>query len=100
MSSDDKTPGLSSDEYKRRKEFLDNMKGLTTSEYIELVQILEKNNVQMSVNTNGYFLNLCQLPQDVFDSIEKFLHFTQTNRTNLQERDTLLSTLTHKSEAK
>ncbi len=91
------TPGesvkLSAEEDERRKTFLDNMKGLTKSEYIEIIRILQKHEVVYSENHNGIFLNLTALPQEVFDDLQYFLLFTQQNRQNLSDRDSLLSTL-------
>jgi hypothetical protein len=95
------TPGetkLSPDEYARRRVFLDNMKGLTKPEYIEIVRILQKHSVAFSENQNGIFVNIASLTQTVFEDLEKFLEFTSTNRQNLSDRDCLLSTLaTHTS---
>ena len=87
------TPGLSSEEYSRRKEFLDNLKSLSKAEYIEIVRILRNHSVTYSENQNGIFFNVASLQKHVFDSLEKFLHFTQMNRKNLAERDKLISTL-------
>ncbi len=84
---------LSPHEYTRRKHFLDNLKGLTKSEYAEIVRILQKHEVQFSENKNGIFFNVAALDQTVFDDLEKFLCFTQTNRKSLADRDTFLSTL-------
>jgi hypothetical protein len=91
------TPGelvkLSIDEYERRKIFLNSMKGLTKSEYVEIVRILQKYEVVYSENHNGIFLNLTALAQEIFDDLERFLLFTQQNRQNLSDRDSFLSTL-------
>lgn len=90
------TPGetkLPPEEYARRKVFLDNMKGLTKPEYIEIVRILQKHTIAFSENQNGIFVNVASLAQTVFDDLEKFLVFTSTNRQNLSDRDSLLSTL-------
>lgn len=84
---------LSNEEYVRRKLFLDSLKGLTKAEYVEIVRLLQKHEVVYSENHNGIFLNLTALSQDVFDDLERFLTFTQSNRQNLLDRDTLLSTL-------
>lgn len=91
------TPGetkLPPDEYVRRKVFLDNLKGLTKPEYIEIVRILQKHTVPFSENQNGIFVNIASLTQTVFNDLENFLEFTSTNRQNLSDRDSLLSTLT------
>jgi hypothetical protein len=98
MSSD--APGASGtilhgQEYVRRKQFLESLKGLSKSEYIEIGRILQKHEVGFSENQNGIFFNVATLPQDVFDDLERFLLFTQTNRANLMDRDSILSTLKH-----
>ena len=88
-------PGvLASEEYERRKVFLDNLKGLTKSEYTEIIRILQKHEAAFSENLNGVFFNVCSLTQDVFNALELFIHFTQSNRKNLSDRDSFMSTLT------
>ena len=89
------SPGalLSTDEYERRKVFLDGIKSLTKAECIEIVRILQKFNVPFSENANGVFFNVSNLEQSVFDALELFLQFTQTNRKTLAERELYLSTL-------
>jgi hypothetical protein len=89
---------LSQTEYNRRKHFLENLKGLTRSEYAEIIRILQAHTVAFSENQNGIFFNVAALEQKVFDDLEKFLLFTQTNRKSLSDRDTILSTLKHVKE--
>jgi hypothetical protein len=84
---------LPPEEYERRRIFLDSLKGLTKAEYVEIVRILQKHQAPFSENHNGIFLNISLLDQVVFDDLEKFLLFTQSNRQNLSDRDSLLSTL-------
>ena len=92
-------PGtLSGDEYERRKLFLEQLKGLTKSEYIEIVRLLQKHEAPFSENLNGVFFNACALTQPVFDALELFIHFSQSNRKNLADRDSFMSTLTVTSE--
>jgi len=93
------TPGLlPAEEYERRKVFLDSLKGLTKSEYIEIIRILQKHEAAFSENFNGVFFNVCSLTQPVFDALELFINFTQSNRKNLADRDMFLSTLSVTSE--
>ncbi len=89
---------LSQEEYIRRKHFLESLKGLTRSEYTEIVRILQLHAVLFSENQNGIFFNVASLEQKVFEDLEKFLLFTQTNRKSLSDRDTILSTLKHTKE--
>jgi hypothetical protein len=92
-NTSDDVPGLASEEYARRKLFLDNLKLLSKAENIEIIKILKKNNISLSENQNGILFNVAKLPQSVYDELEKFLNFTQFNRKNLADRDELLSTL-------
>ncbi len=98
MSATSGDAKLPTEEYARRKSFLDNLKGLTKAEYIAIVRLLQKHHATFSDNHNGIFLNLTVLSQEVFDDLEQFLLFTQKNRQNLSDRDCLLSTLLVKSE--
>jgi len=88
-------PGtLSPEEYERRKVFLENLKSLTKTEHIEIIRILQKHSAEFSENLNGVFFNCCNLAQPVFDDLELFIQFTQTNRKNLADRELYLSSLT------
>ena len=94
MSDSSATPGLlSSAEYERRKVFLDGLKGLTKSEYIEIVRILQRHEAPYSENDNGIFFNVASVPQPVFDALELFMNFTHMNRKHLAERELYMSTL-------
>jgi hypothetical protein len=84
---------LSPEEYERRREFLDGLKGLTKAEYIEIVRILQKHDVPYSENANGIFFNVGMLEQTAFDALVKFLQFTQSNRRDLEERELLIKNL-------
>lgn len=87
------TPGLSQEEYNRRKQFLSDVQRLTKAEYIEIVRILKKHNIQYSENQNGIFFNVVTLDQITFDDLERFIYFTEMNRKSLADRDIYLSTL-------
>ena len=80
-------------EYERRRLFLEQIKGLTKPEYIEIVRILQKHDVVFSENANGIFFNVSLLAQDVFDALVKFLEFTQSNRRDLAAREMEMNTL-------
>lgn len=98
MSVSPGTELLPQEEYSRRKHFLESLKGLTKSEYAEIVRILQKREVHFSENKNGIFFNIAALEQSVFDDLEKFILFTQSNRQSLADRDTILSTLKNTKE--
>ena len=80
-------------EYERRRLFLDQLKGLTKPEYVEIVRILQKHEISFSENANGIFFNVGLLDQVVFDALVRFLEFTQSNRRDLAAREQIMSNL-------
>jgi hypothetical protein len=80
-------------EYERRRSFLDALKKLHTSEYIDIVRILKQEQVEYSENTNGVFFDVAKLTQKTFDVLEKYVNFVHTNRKSLAERETLMNKL-------
>ena len=93
------TPGLlPSEEYERRKRFLEGLKSLTRAEHIEIVRILQKHEIVFSENQNGVFFNVGLLPQEAFDALELFINFTNSNKKYLSDRETFMSSLTGTSE--
>lgn len=91
-------PGLlPTEEYERRKLFLEGLKGLMRAENIEIVRLLQKHNVAYSENLNGVFFNVGIISQEAFDALELFLSFTHSNRKYLSDRENLISSLTHTS---
>lgn len=80
-------------EYERRKAFLEALKKLHTSEYIDIVRILKQENVEYSENTNGIFFDVAKLSQETFDTLDKFMVFVNMNRKNLAERERQINEL-------
>ena len=86
-------------EYERRKVFLENLKKLHTSEYIDIVKILKAENVSYSENSNGIFFDVALLIQSTFDRLEKFMSFVHLNRHELAEREKIISDLNEENVA-
>jgi hypothetical protein len=84
---------LSPEEYALRKQFVQELSSLTTAELIEIVRILRKHKFVYSENTNGVFFNVATVPQTLFNELNTFIQFTKTNRTSIEDRNTLFSTL-------
>jgi hypothetical protein len=80
-------------EYERRRVFLDSLKKLHTSEYIDIVRILKQEQVVYSENTNGIFFDVAQLPQKTFDVLEKYMNFVHKNREELSIREKIMCEL-------
>ena len=82
---------LTDAEYDRRKKFLEDLKSLTISEYIEIARILQRFKFAYSENSNGIFFNVASLQQDLFDELEKYVHFTQLNKKLIDDRTSLMN---------
>jgi len=80
-------------EYERRRIFLDSLKKLHTSEYVDIVRILKQEQVVYSENTNGIFFDVAQLPQKTFDVLEKYMNFVHKNREELSIREKIMNDL-------
>lgn len=80
-------------EYERRRLFLDALKKLHTSEYIDIVKILKQENVEYSENSNGIFFDIAKLNQSTFNVLEKYMDFVHTNRKELAEREYIMNNL-------
>jgi len=85
--------GLSLEEYNRRKQFLQEISSLTTAELIEIVRILRQHKFAYSENTNGVFFNVAAVPQELFEDLHTFIQFTKTNRSSIEDRNKLFTTL-------
>ncbi len=83
-------------EYERRRLFLESLKKLHTSEYIDIVRILKQENVTYSENSNGIFFDVAQLPQKTFDVLDKYMNFVHTNRVDLAQREKVMLELQDK----
>jgi len=80
-------------EYERRRFFLDALKKLHISEYIDIVKILKKENVEYSENSNGIFFDVAKLTQSTFNVLEKYMDFVHTNRMELAARESVMNKL-------
>jgi len=85
-------------EYERRRVFLDSLKKLHTSEYVDIVRILKQEEVVYSENTNGIFFDVAQLPQKTFEVLEKYMNFVHKNREELSIREKIMNELDNKEE--
>jgi hypothetical protein len=83
-------------EYERRRLFLESLKKLHTSEYIDIVRILKMESVVYSENSNGIFFDVALLPQKTFEVLDKYMNFVHTNRKDLAERESIMTKLQEK----
>lgn len=78
---------LSTQEYEERKRVFAELKKLVKSEQEQVFLILKRYKVDYSENSNGVFFDVCRVPSEPFEEIQKFLVFCQANRKDFEERD-------------
>jgi hypothetical protein len=78
---------LSGKEYDDRKLFLEELKTLARSEQEEIYRILYRANAEYSENSNGVFFDVCKLPADIFQQMQKFMEFCKKNRNDFAMRE-------------
>lgn len=80
-------------EYERRRQFMESMKHMGRSEFIEIARILRRAGISMSENRSGLFFDLAKIPQEVFDEFLKFHDFVEQNNLELGKRDEIMTEL-------
>ena len=79
---------LTNDDYERRRHFLDDLKTLSKTESFKIYEILKKNSVEYTENSNGIFFDLVKLSKDTFEELSKYMEFCRTVRAEQVSRDT------------
>jgi hypothetical protein len=79
---------LTNEEYERRKYFLDDLKTLSKTESFKIYEILKKNNVEYTENSNGIFFDLVKLSTETFQELLTYMEFCRTVRAEQASRDT------------
>ena len=83
-------------EYSRREKFLNALRQLGEPEFLEILRLLQKKNINYSENANGVFFDVVALDQDTFNELEQFIEFVRKNRDELLERETLINSFKQK----
>jgi len=78
---------LSTEEYDRRKIFLEDLKSLSKEEQEELYRILKQTKTEFSENSNGIFFDVSKLSSEVFEALQKFMTFCLKNRQEFASRE-------------
>jgi len=86
---------LTAEEYQRRGEYVEALKTMKKTAYIEVARILRKYNIQISENRSGIFFDMAKLPQIVFDELVQLRGFIDKNNTELQQRESSLQEARH-----
>jgi hypothetical protein len=78
---------LSNKDYELRKQMLMDLKLLSKTEYLKVFEIIKKNKVEYSENSNGIFFDLAKVSAEVFDELIVYLIFCKKIRIEQSLRD-------------
>ena len=78
---------LTNEEYEQRRYFLDDLKILSKTESFKIFEILKRNNVEYTENSNGIFVDLVKISIETFDELKKYMDFCKTVRLEQSSRD-------------
>lgn len=81
-----------------RKLILDKVRQLGPTEHHEIFTLLKTHDIAYSSNSNGVFINLSTVPDDVLATVKKFVDYCALNKTGLDEYEKKLQEckITHK----
>ena len=75
-------------DYKNKKLFVEYIeKHLNNNQQYEILKILKKENVIITENNNGYFINFSLLNNDIFLKLNNFIKFLKVNEENLKNKE-------------
>jgi len=72
---------------KYRKQLLNRINNLSTTEHEEIFKIIKRNDLTYSQNKNGIFFNLSALPNNVIEELNKMVEFCISQKDELDEYD-------------
>ena len=72
------------------KEFIE--KKMNNSQKIQIIDIIKNNNLRYTLNKNGYFINLTNIPNELLKKIKIFVDFTKDNVRELSKTEDILNT--------
>lgn len=76
---------------KRRKNLLDKINTLSSTEHEEIYRIISLHGISVSKNKNGVFFNLSAIEDDVAKEISMFVDYCLSNKEKLDEYDKKLN---------
>ncbi len=76
---------MTPEEYAERSDFVEAMKKMSKSEFIEIARILRRFNVAISENRSGMFFDMREIPDDAFKALLEFQQFVAQNNEALAQ---------------
>tara|TARA_B100000989_G_scaffold287574_1_gene257330 strand:+ start:448 stop:801 length:354 start_codon:yes stop_codon:yes gene_type:complete len=79
ISIDNKMSFIELDKIRKNIELLDNI------HHIEIAKILKKNNIELTENNNGIFINLNIIPNNIISQIQNYLKYVKTQENDIEK---------------
>jgi len=76
-------------EIKMIRDFIENR--MNNSQKIQVVEIIKQSNAKYTINKNGYFINMNNIPNDILIKIKMFVDFTKENAKELIKTEEILN---------
>lgn len=74
-------------EYDARKQLLADLKILSKTESLKVFEIIKRNKVEYSENSNGIFFDLTKISAEVFEELAAYMEFCKKVRAEQNVRD-------------
>lgn len=71
-------------EYKEKKELVEKIDSLLPIQQNEIFNIFQKYNINYSKNTNGVFINITNIDEDIVNEINNYINFIEHNQERLE----------------
>jgi hypothetical protein len=81
------TTKLSNEEYEMRRHFLEDLKILSKTEHMHMFDLIKKESIEYTENSNGVFFDISKVSADMFQVLYTYMNFCKTTRTEQTERD-------------
>jgi fructose-1,6-bisphosphatase/sedoheptulose 1,7-bisphosphatase-like protein len=73
-----KQPEINYDELEKIRKTIEK---LDKSRHIDIAKIFKKNNIKLTENNNGIFINLNNIPSGIINEIKHYINFVKTQET-------------------
>jgi hypothetical protein len=78
---------LTNEEYEARRKFLEDLKGLSKTEHAHIFELLKKDSIDYTENSNGVFVDISKLSQETFLKLQTYMEFCMEVRSEQAARD-------------
>lgn len=80
-------------ENNKLKNLTEKIEKLDIKYHIEILRILKKNNINITENNNGCFINMNDVNDKIINEIEDFILFNQNNENELKKQEEIKKSL-------